>query len=114
MLGIVFWLMLGFGLMDDMLRLCLGNVLVSLILKDVMIEWLNVYMCGLIIRGKDTIFRTIARAILEALIIAWENGFRQLDLECDNALLVETLLAGGAANSRMVELRLIHQLLCQN
>ncbi|MBA0791408.1 hypothetical protein Gohar_015987 [Gossypium harknessii] len=53
--------------------------------------------------GKDTIFRTIARAILEALIIAWENGFRQLDLECDNALLVETLLAGGAANSRMVE-----------
>ncbi|MFQ6658661.1 hypothetical protein Gotur_027819 [Gossypium turneri] len=48
MLVILFWLMFGFGLMDDMLRLCLGNVLVSLILKYVMVEWLNVYMCGLV------------------------------------------------------------------
>ncbi|MFQ6658662.1 hypothetical protein Gotur_027820 [Gossypium turneri] len=48
MLGILFWLIFGFGLMDDMLRLCLGNVLVSLILKHVMVEWLNVYMYGLI------------------------------------------------------------------
>ncbi|MBA0689488.1 hypothetical protein Goari_007216, partial [Gossypium aridum] len=36
-----------------------------------------------------------------------------MDLEYDNALLVETLLTGGIANSRMTELRLIHQLLCQ-
>ncbi|KAK5771468.1 hypothetical protein PVK06_047672 [Gossypium arboreum] len=114
MLGIVFWLMLGFGLMDDMLRLCLGNVLalrMVVLNDDFYLNWmlLNRLKCGL--NGKDTIFITEARAILEALIIAWENGFRQLDLKCDNVLLVVTLLARGVANNRMVELCLIHQLL---
>lgn len=36
-----------------------------------------------------------------------------MELECDNVLLVETLLASEAANSRMVELRLIYGLLCR-
>lgn len=64
--------------------------------------------------GKDTIFRIEARSVLEGLRVAWEKGFRQLDLECDNALMVESFLAGGVANSRMMELCLIHQLLCRN
>ncbi|MBA0808869.1 hypothetical protein Gohar_024573, partial [Gossypium harknessii] len=64
--------------------------------------------------GKDTIFKVESRALLEGLIIAWETGCRQLELECDNALLVEKLLVGGAANSRIPELRLIHQLLSRN
>ncbi|MBA0799754.1 hypothetical protein Gohar_010248, partial [Gossypium harknessii] len=63
---------------------------------------------------KDTIFRIEVRFVLEGLCIAWEKGFRQLDLECDNALLVETFLASGSANSMMVELCIIHQLLCRN
>lgn len=56
--------------------------------------------------GKDSIFRIEAKAMLEGLRIAWEKGFRQLDVECDNAILVETILASGAASSRMMNYNL--------
>lgn len=62
----------------------------------------------------DTIFKVEARAILECLNFARDKGFRQLEFECDNALLVETILDGGAADSNMTELRLIYRLLNQN
>ncbi|MBA0770088.1 hypothetical protein Gotri_018762, partial [Gossypium trilobum] len=41
-------------------------------------------------------------------------GFRQVELECDNALLVETLIGAGADSSKLVELRLIGCLLKRN
>ncbi|MBA0583134.1 hypothetical protein Gorai_014005 [Gossypium raimondii] len=64
--------------------------------------------------GKESIFRIEARAMLEGLRIAWDMGFRQIELKCDNALLVELLLAGWHAYSRLVELRLVRQLLSRN
>ncbi|KAG8482578.1 hypothetical protein CXB51_024192 [Gossypium anomalum] len=81
------------------------------VFKDSDVNWLYGYS---IMVGKDSIFRVEARAVLEGLHIAWERTFRQIDMECDNALLVETILASGAASSRMMELRLIHMLLTQN
>ncbi|MBA0712875.1 hypothetical protein Golax_011947 [Gossypium laxum] len=56
-------------------------------------------------------FKIEIKAILESLKIAWDSEFRQVEVECDNVLVVETILAGGAVNSRMSELRIIHQLL---
>ncbi|MBA0811098.1 hypothetical protein Gohar_003029 [Gossypium harknessii] len=47
--------------------------------------------------GDDTVFKVEARAILEGLNLAWDKGFRKLELECDNALLEETILAGEAS-----------------
>ncbi|KAG8488111.1 hypothetical protein CXB51_018618 [Gossypium anomalum] len=41
---------------------------------------------------KDIIFKIEAKAILEGLCLAWEKGIRQLDIGCDNALLVETIV----------------------
>ncbi|MBA0793474.1 hypothetical protein Gohar_017875 [Gossypium harknessii] len=61
--------------------------------------------------GKERIFKVEARAILEGLQIAWEVGYRNLDLECDNAMVVELILAGGIAVNRMTKLRLIDQIL---
>ncbi|MBA0678932.1 hypothetical protein Goari_020249, partial [Gossypium aridum] len=55
-----------------------------------------------------------ARAILESLCIAWEKGYRQLEIECDNALLVESVLMGGAASSKLVKLHLINAYLKRN
>ncbi|KAH1040254.1 hypothetical protein J1N35_041997 [Gossypium stocksii] len=37
--------------------------------------------------------------------------FRQIKVTCDNALLVELLLADGGENSNLVVLRLLHQIL---
>ncbi|MBA0762166.1 hypothetical protein Gotri_024708, partial [Gossypium trilobum] len=61
-----------------------------------------------------TVFRVEARVILEGLRIAWEKGYRQLEIECDNTLLVESVLMGSAASSNLVELRLINVYLKRN
>ncbi|MBA0631396.1 hypothetical protein Godav_000274, partial [Gossypium davidsonii] len=50
--------------------------------------------------------------MVEGLFIAWGKRFRRIEVKCDNALFVELLLAGGDGNSSLVELRLLHQLLC--
>ncbi|KAH1115691.1 hypothetical protein J1N35_009069 [Gossypium stocksii] len=63
---------------------------------------------------KRTVFHIEARVILEGLRIAWEKGYRQLEIECDNALLVESVLTRNAANSNLVELRLINVYLKRN
>ncbi|MBA0597257.1 hypothetical protein Gorai_007069, partial [Gossypium raimondii] len=54
------------------------------------------------------------RAILEGLLIAWEKCYRQLEIECNNALLVESVLIGRAASSNVAELRLINCCLKRN
>ncbi|KAK5845814.1 hypothetical protein PVK06_002043 [Gossypium arboreum] len=53
------------------------------------------------------------RSVLEELRIAWDKGFRQIELECDNVVLVESLLAGSAASSKIVELQLIYEMMHQ-
>ncbi|MBA0785887.1 hypothetical protein Gotri_026007, partial [Gossypium trilobum] len=62
---------------------------------------------------KDTIFKIEARTISESFHLAWEKGIRQLEIESDNALLIETIVEGGAADSQMMELRGIHQMVCR-
>ncbi|KAK5839675.1 hypothetical protein PVK06_008501 [Gossypium arboreum] len=52
-----------------------------------------------------------SESVLEGSRVAWGIGLRQVEVECDNALLMESLLASGSVNSRMVELRLIHGIL---
>ncbi|MFQ6627692.1 hypothetical protein Gotur_005723 [Gossypium turneri] len=65
--------------------------------------------CGFTMRiGKDSVFKTEVRAILESLNLASTFGFRQLELECDNALVVETILVDGVGANMLFELRLIN------
>ncbi|MBA0553616.1 hypothetical protein Golob_012786 [Gossypium lobatum] len=61
--------------------------------------------------GEGTMFQVEARAVLEGLHLAWDKGFRKLKFECGNTLLIEIILASGAADSRLTELRLIHNML---
>ncbi|KAK5812712.1 hypothetical protein PVK06_028150 [Gossypium arboreum] len=37
----------------------------------------------------ESVFHTEARVLLEGLRLAWENGFRRVEVESDNALLIE-------------------------
>lgn len=53
-------------------------------------------------------FKIEAKAILKGLKIGWVSHFRQEEVKCDNVLVVETILIGGAADSRISELHLIH------
>lgn len=67
------------------------------------------WLCGYSQKSdKDTVFRIEVCTILEGLHIAWGKGYRRLENECDNLLLVESFLHGSVANnSNLMELRLI-------
>lgn len=61
--------------------------------------------------GQGTIFQVEAKAMLEGLRLAWDKGYRKLELKCDHGFLVETIVEGGAIDSKMTELRLIYNML---
>ncbi|MBA0708698.1 hypothetical protein Golax_023794 [Gossypium laxum] len=56
-----------------------------------------------------SIFQIEAQAILEGLKLAWMRGFRQVEVESNNALLIDTIRNNFAANSNTIEVRLIHE-----
>ncbi|MBA0804667.1 hypothetical protein Gohar_004238 [Gossypium harknessii] len=54
--------------------------------------------------GNERIFKVEARAILEGFQIAWEADYRHLGLEYDNAMVVESILAGEIIVNRITKL----------
>lgn len=54
-----------------------------------------------------SVFKVESCAMLEGLVLAWDKGFRKIEVECYNALLVGLLLSGGGASSNLVELQML-------
>ncbi|KAG8479054.1 hypothetical protein CXB51_029680 [Gossypium anomalum] len=96
---------------DGAVSMNYDNASIRGLFRDVNGHWLSRYSLKV---SKEMIFRIEALAILEDLRIAWEKGYRQLEIECDNALLVESVLKGSAASSNLVELHLINVYLKRN
>lgn len=70
------------------------------------------WLCGFTMTiGEGSIFQVEAKAMLEGIQLAWDSGYRKVELECDNSLLVKSIIAGGAVVSKMMELRLLHGML---
>ncbi|KAK5820364.1 hypothetical protein PVK06_025411 [Gossypium arboreum] len=61
----------------------------------------------------EAIFKIETRAILEGFRLAWKKGIRQLEVESDNTLLIETIVEGVVEDGQLMELRRIHQIVCQ-
>ncbi|MBA0673637.1 hypothetical protein Goklo_029812 [Gossypium klotzschianum] len=64
--------------------------------------------------GGSDIFQVEARAIYEGHKLAWSRGFSRIEVDYDNAILIEFICKGFAAESRVPELRLIHSLCRRN
>lgn len=64
--------------------------------------------------GNESIFKVEARDMLERLFLARNKGYKRVEVESDNALLVELLHSRGGVSSNLGEVRLIHQLLQRN
>ncbi|MBA0665362.1 hypothetical protein Goklo_005223, partial [Gossypium klotzschianum] len=58
--------------------------------------------------GMFDIFSIEANVVLEGLKLAWNRGFRQAELECDNVLLVDVLRNGLATISSIGEIKFRH------
>ncbi|MBA0816957.1 hypothetical protein Gohar_001563, partial [Gossypium harknessii] len=60
------------------------------------------------VRRLTNIFHVEARTMLEGLKIAWARDFHQVEVESDNALLVDILRNGLAGTNNVAEVRMIH------
>ncbi|MBA0607968.1 hypothetical protein Godav_020224 [Gossypium davidsonii] len=56
------------------------------------------------------IFQVEAKAMLEGLKLAWERGFRKVEVETDNALLLEILRSGFACVNNIAK-EILNQLI---
>ncbi|MBA0708067.1 hypothetical protein Golax_020055, partial [Gossypium laxum] len=53
--------------------------------------------------GVFDIFQIEARAIVEGLKLVWSKGFKQVEVDCDNAMLIYTIRNGFASISNIAE-----------
>ncbi|MBA0696659.1 hypothetical protein Goari_003192, partial [Gossypium aridum] len=57
----------------------------------------------------DEIFKIEARAIVEGMKLAWLKGFKQVEINYDNAMLIDTICNRFASISNIAEVRIIHE-----
>ncbi|MBA0724270.1 hypothetical protein Golax_020972 [Gossypium laxum] len=69
-------------------------------------EWLTDFN---MVTGMDEIFRIEARAIVEGMKLAWLKGYKQVEINCDNVMLIDTIYNEFASISNIAEVRLIHE-----
>lgn len=75
------------------------------VIKDDRENW----RCGFVRSlGERLIFQVEAKAMLEDLHLAWDKGYKKIEMKCDKSLLMKTILARGATNNAIMELRLIY------
>ncbi|KAK5772432.1 hypothetical protein PVK06_048721 [Gossypium arboreum] len=55
------------------------------------------------------IFPIEARGILEDLKLAWMRGFRQVEVESNNTMLIDTIRNDFATNGNTIEVQLIRE-----
>lgn len=75
------------------------------VLQDSNANWLLGYSLNF---GIESVFKVEVRAMLEGLLIAWDKGFRKVEAECDDALLVDLNISSGGVNSSLAEMHLLH------
>ncbi|MFQ6622279.1 hypothetical protein Gotur_002322 [Gossypium turneri] len=69
-------------------------------------KWLTGFA---MVTGMAEVFQVEARAVVEGLKLAWMKGYKQVQINYDNALLIDTIHNGFASISNIREVRLIHE-----
>ncbi|MBA0659879.1 hypothetical protein Goklo_011970 [Gossypium klotzschianum] len=55
------------------------------------------------------VFQIETRSVVEGLKLAWSKGFIQVEVNCDNAMLINTIRNGFASISNIAKVQLIHE-----
>ncbi|MBA0785030.1 hypothetical protein Gotri_000183, partial [Gossypium trilobum] len=51
----------------------------------------------------SNVFQIKARAVVEGLKLVWSRGFKQVEVDCDNAMLIDTIQNGFALINNIEE-----------
>ncbi|KAG8501357.1 hypothetical protein CXB51_003529 [Gossypium anomalum] len=62
-----------------------------------------------LVTGVADSFEIETQAILEGLKLTWMRDFKQVEVESDNALLIDIIRNGFVANNNTMEVRLVHE-----
>ncbi|KAH1081882.1 hypothetical protein J1N35_021643 [Gossypium stocksii] len=76
------------------------------VVRDSNGKWLTGFN---MVTGMDEVFIIEAIAIVEGLKLAWLERHKQVELNCDNRILINTICNGFAPISNVAEGRLIHE-----
>ncbi|MBA0691356.1 hypothetical protein Goari_008986 [Gossypium aridum] len=74
------------------------------VLRGLTGSWMGVFD---MVVGLLDIFKIEARALLEGLKFVWAKGYRKVEIESDDSLLITVIQNGLAANNNYNEVRLI-------
>ncbi|MFQ6646348.1 hypothetical protein Gotur_019041 [Gossypium turneri] len=69
-------------------------------------EWLTGFN---MVIGMDEIFRIEAQAIVKGMKLAWLKGYKQVEINCDNVVLIDTICNGFASIRNIAEVRLCNK-----
>ncbi|KAH1072729.1 hypothetical protein J1N35_025057 [Gossypium stocksii] len=78
-----------------------NGTLIGGVFRDSSANWLHGFTMRI---ENERIFKVEARAILEGLQIAWEADYRHLGMECDNTMIVESILTRKIIFNRITKL----------
>ncbi|MBA0664905.1 hypothetical protein Goklo_004846, partial [Gossypium klotzschianum] len=96
---LLFLNMLVAAVMNSLHRLLLGQSLVDE-------EWLTGFN---MVIGMDEILGIEAQAIVKGMKLAWLKGYKQVEINCDNVMLIDTICNGFASIRNIAEVWLIHE-----
>ncbi|KAG8476858.1 hypothetical protein CXB51_030099 [Gossypium anomalum] len=85
-----------------------GSTSIGGVFRDHYARWISGFTMQ---TREESVFKIETKAIFESQKITWDSDFRQIEVECDNAFIVEVILTGGGTNSKTSKLHLIHQFL---
>lgn len=80
------------------------------VLRDSSTNWLWGTKCVLV---TNLFLRLKCKQYWRDCLLHWDKGFRNVEVEYDNILLIELILSGGGVNISLVEACLLHQVLCR-
>ncbi|MBA0664903.1 hypothetical protein Goklo_004846, partial [Gossypium klotzschianum] len=69
-------------------------------------EWLTGFN---MVIGMDEILGIEAQAIVKGMKLAWLKGYKQVEINCDNVMLIDTICNGFASIRNIAEVWLIHE-----
>ncbi|MBA0676774.1 hypothetical protein Goari_018232, partial [Gossypium aridum] len=69
-------------------------------------KWLTGFA---MVTGMVEVFQVEARTMVEGLKLSWMKGYKQVQINYDNALLIDTIRNGFASISNIREVQLIHE-----
>lgn len=57
--------------------------------------------------GVAEVFQIKTKVVVEGLNLAWQEGYKQVEVNCDNVLLIDIICNGFATDSNIREVRII-------